>query len=123
MKPASTPLYRAVETLLDWLVPIMANQPKSLPYQILGGHIVTSVSECLDAVIMAMKSRGEQRVEYIDILIHHMTTVKSKMRILCQRRTINHAQEAKFLELAAPIAIQSGGWRAKTVEKLSNVHG
>lgn len=132
MKPAQLPIYRAVESLLLWLVPVIERLPKSVPYQTLGGLAIRDANECLDAIVVAhgldKNSPNYQmaRRECFGILVARMTSIKTKMRIFQQCRirvkdaegnprlapVLSPKQEAKFLDLVNPIAIQAGAWLA-----------
>lgn len=126
LKPAQTPIYRAIERLLQWMIPITERLPKSLPFQILGGDMLRDVKACLDATILAVNTTDmATRLQCIDIIIARMTTVKTTMRQLTQARikdapVISYRQEANFLELVNPIATQAGAWRNKTAKQASN---
>lgn len=132
MKPAQLPIYRAVESLLLWLVPVIERLPKSVPYQTLGGLAIRDANECLDAIVVAhgldKNSPNYQmaRRECFGILVARMTSIKTKMRVFQQCRirvkdaegnprlapVLSPKQEAKFLDLVNPIAIQAGAWLA-----------
>ena len=134
MKPTQLPIYRAVENLLLWLVPIIERLPKSVPYQTLGGLAIRDANECLDAIVVAHgldknnPNYQMARRECFGILVARMTSIKTKMRIFQQCRirvkdaegnprlapVLAPKQEAKFLDLVNPIAVQAGAWLAST---------
>lgn len=124
MKPAQTPIYRAIERLLQWAIPLTERLPKSLPYQTLGGELIRDIKLSLDAVIVAMQTtEAETRLKCIDIIIGRMTTVKTTMRQFAQARikdapVVSYKQEAAFLDLINPIATQAGAWRNKTAQQV-----
>ena len=123
VKPAQTPIYRAIERLLQWAIPITERLPKSLPFQKLGGELIHDIKLCLDATIMATQAtEPATRLQCIDIIIARMTTVKTTMRQFAQARikgapVISYKQEAAFLDLINPIATQAGAWRNKTAQQ------
>lgn len=55
-KPAQLPIYRAVERLMTWAIPVIERLPKSLPYQTLGGLLIRDIRECMDAVILTTQA-------------------------------------------------------------------
>lgn len=126
VKPAQTPIYRAIERLLQWAIPITERLPKSLPYQKLGGEMIHDIKLCLDATIMAVNSADPKtRLQCIEIIIARMTTIKTTMRQFAQARikgapVISYKQEAAFLDLIQPIATQAGAWLNKTAQRASN---
>lgn len=120
MKPAQLPIYRAVECLLIWAIPMVERLPKSLPYQVLGGRIIANINDCLDAIIFATQSTDYTRIGQLNILIARMTTVKTAMRTLKATKKIAANQEVQFLDLINPIAMQAGAWRNKVTKDAQN---
>lgn len=132
MKPAQLPIYRAVEALFIWLIPVLERLPKAETYKVLTGYIVRDVCECMDAIVLAHgldKSSANYdlaRKECFGVLVARMTGLKTKMRVLQQCRikvkdaegntrlapVFSPKQEAKFLDLVNPIAVQAGAWLA-----------
>ena len=87
IKPAQTPIYRAIERLLQWAIPTTERLPKSLPYQKLGGEMIHDIKICLEAAIMAVNATDPAtRLQCIDIIIARMTMVKTTMRQFAQAR-------------------------------------
>ena len=80
---------------------------------------------CLDATIMATQaSDPATRLQFIEIIIARMTSVKTTMRQFAQARVkgapvVSYRQEAAFLDLINPIATQAGAWRNKTAQQAS----
>lgn len=127
MKPAQTPIYRAIERLLQWAIPVTERLPKSLPFQTLGSEMIRDIKLCLDATIMAMQAPdAATRLQCINVIIARMTTVKTTMRQFAQARVkdtpvVSYRQEAAFLDLINPVATQAGAWRNKTAQ-LTGTH-
>lgn len=125
MKPAQTPIYRAIERLLQWAIPITERLPRSLPFQTLGSEMIRDIKLCLDATIMAMQAPdAATRLQCINVIIARMTTVKTAMRQFAQARVkdtpvVSYRQEAAFLDLINPIATQAGAWHNKTAQLIS----
>lgn len=118
-KPAQLPIYRAVERLMIWAIPVIERLPKSLPYQTLGGLFMRDVRECMDAVILTTQTTDYTRIEALNILIARMTSVKTTMRVLKASKKITAQQEVQFLDLINPIAMQAGAWLGK-IKKEAN---
>lgn len=126
-KASQTPIYRAIERLLQWAIPVAARLPKSLPFQTLGADMIRDIKQSLDAVAMAMQTPLEDaatRLSCIELIIVRMTSVRMTMRQLVQARVnggpvVSLRQEAAFLSLLNPIAIQAGGWRSKTMQHVT----
>lgn len=118
-KPAQLPIYRAVERLMIWAIPVIERLPKSLPYQTLGGLFMRDVRECMDAVILTTQATGYTRIEALNILIARMTSVKTTMRVLKASKKITAQQEVQFLDLINPIAMQAGAWLGKIKKEVN----
>ena len=74
MKASQASLYRKIELLLLWVMPVLDRLPKSLSCQELGRKALADLTDSLDLVSFALKAeRGPQRLEYIDALIVRMT--------------------------------------------------
>lgn len=118
-KPAQLPIYRAVERLMIWAIPVVERLPKSLPYQTLGGLLIRDIRECMDAVILTTQATDYTRIEALNILIARMTSVKTTMRVLKASKKITAQQEVQFLDLINPIAMQAGAWMCKIKKEAS----
>ena len=118
-KPAQLPIYRAVERLMIWAIPVVERLPKSLPFQTLGGLLIRDIRECMDAVILTTQAAGYTRIESLHILIARMTSVKTTMRVLKASKKITAQQEVQFLDLINPIAMQAGAWMCKIKKEAS----
>ncbi len=118
-KPAQLPIYRAVERLMIWAIPVVERLPKSLPFQTLGGLLIRDIRECMDAVILTTQAAGYTRIESLHILIARMTSVKTTMRVLKASKKITAQQEVQFLDLINPIAMQAGAWMCKIRKEVS----
>ncbi len=118
-KPAQLPIYRAVERLMIWAIPVVERLPKSLPYQTLGGLFIRDIRECMDAVILTTQASDYTRIEALNILVARMTSVKTTMRVLKASKKITAQQEVQFLDLINPIAMQAGAWMCKIKKEAS----
>lgn len=119
MKASQASLYRKIELLLLWVMPVLDRLPKSLSCQELGKKALTDLTDSLDLVSFALKAeRGPQRLEYIDALIVRMTDLKTiirSFRTMSQSReprVLTQDQYTTFIELLKPISTEVGRWRA-----------
>lgn len=117
MKPSQASIYRDIERLLEWSIPVVERLPRSLPYKELGGMLIRDLKEALDWVVLAIQSEGLlERLECINGVIMRMTSVKTTYRLLNRVRSdaISHGQYAQALDMLNTIADQSGKWVRKT---------
>lgn len=122
MKPNQASIYREIERLLEWSIPVVERLPRSLPYKELGGKLVRDLSEALDFVVLAFQAEGlAERVECINAVIMRMTSVKTTYRLLnrVRRDAISHGQYAQALDMLNVIADQSGKWIRKNKYELA----
>ena len=132
MKASQASLYRKIELLLLWVMPVLDRLPKSLSCQELGKKALTDLTDSLDLVSFALKAeRGPQRLEYIDALIVRMTDLKTVIRSFRtmsqsrEPRVLTQDQYTTFIELLKPISTEVGRWRASNAgdcSTCSSVH-
>ena len=117
MKASQASIYREIERLLEWSVPVAERLPKSLPYKELGGLLIRDLKEALDFVVLAFQATDRlERLEYINAMVMRMTSVKTSYRIMhrVRRDAISHGQYAQALDMLNSIADQAGKWLRKT---------
>ena len=119
MKASQASLYRKIELLLLWVMPVLDRLPKSLSCQELGKKALADLTDSLDLVSFALKAeRGPQRLEYIDALIVRMTDLKTiirSFRTMSQNReprVLTQDQYTTFIELLKPLSTEVGRGRA-----------
>ena len=119
MKASQASLYRKIELLLLWVMPVLDRLPKSLSCQELGKKALADLTDSLDLVSFALKAeRGPQRLEYIDALIVRMTDLKTiirSFRTMSQNReprVLTQDQYTTFIELLKPLSTEVGRRRA-----------
>ena len=116
MKPTQASIYREIERLLEWSIPVVERLPRSLPYKELGGLLIRDLKEALDFVVLAFQADGPlERVECINAVVMRMTSVKTSYRLLnrVRRDAISHGQYAQALDMLNVIADQAGKWLRK----------
>lgn len=116
MKPNQASIYREIERLLEWSIPVVERLPRSLPYKELGGLLIRDLKEALDFVVLAFQAEGPlERVECINAVVMRMTSVKTSYRLMnrVRRDAISHGQYAQALDMLNVIADQAGKWLKK----------
>ncbi|MBQ8049044.1 MAG: hypothetical protein IJ271_05535 [Bacteroidales bacterium] len=120
-------VYRKIELLLVWVMPVLDRLPKSLSCQELGRKALADLTDSLDLATFALKAeRGTLRLQYIDALIVRMTDLKTIVRIFrtmsIQRepRVLTQDQYTTFIELLRPISAEVGRWRASNAGTASS---
>lgn len=122
MKPNQASIYREIERLLEWSIPVVERLPRSLPYKELGGLLIRDLKEALDFVVLAFQAEGTlERVECINAVVMRMTSVKTSYRLLnrVRRDAISHGQYAQALDMLNVIADQAGKWLRKNRYELA----
>lgn len=117
MKASQASIYREIERLLEWSIPVTERLPKSLPYKELGGMLIRDLKEALDYVVLAFQAEERlERLEYINAMVMRMTAVKTTYRMIhhARRDAISHGQYAQALDMLTSIADQAGKWLRKT---------
>ncbi len=123
MKPNQASIYREIERLLEWSIPVVERLPRSLPYKELGGLLIRDPKEALDFVVLAFQADGTlERVECINAVVMRMTSVKTSYRLLnrVRRDAISHGQYAQALDMLNVIADQAGKWLRKNKSVLAD---
>lgn len=131
MQPTQSSIYRDLELLMLWYIPIGNKLPNERALQNIGNYIQDSISESLTACAIALNtSDGKSRLELIDMIVWNLTKCKSNFMILqqwCSKkqkedhkfRVITESQCLTFTERMADLKRQIGGWRKKTVTTLN----
>ena len=116
MKANQASIYREIERLLEWSIPVVERLPRSLPYKELGGLLIRDLKEALDFVVLAFQAEGPlERVECINAVVMRMTSVKTSYRLMnrVRRDALSHGQYAQALDMLNVIADQAGKWLKK----------
>lgn len=122
VKPNQASIYREIERLMEWSIPVVERLPRSLPYKELGGLLIRDLKEALDFVVLAFQADGTfERVECINAVVMRMTAVKTTYRLLnrVRRDAISHGQYAQALDMLNTIADQAGKWLRKNKSVLA----
>lgn len=113
-KAKTPPIYRAIERLLSWAVPMVDSLPKSLACQTLGGLLIRDLRDCLNAVLLGQDTGDvPAKVQCIKVLLTNLTGIRTTMRVFTGNRYVSVKQEMEFLDLVNPIQIQAAAWLRK----------
>ena len=136
MHPAQLPIYRALERLLLWVIPMVAKLPKNVAFATLGEAAIHDVCDCLEAVTAFQSlSKDDPNIRAAKkrcllLVTARMTALKTKTRVLVQQRIrvigkdnndhlvpiLSPRQEAVFLDLLNPIEFQAYAWLGREDE-------
>lgn len=117
MKPNQASIYREIERLLEWTIPVADRLPKSVSWRELGGLLVRDLKESLDFVVLAFQTEDRlERLECLNGLVMRMTSVKTTFRLMhrVRRDILSHGQHAQMLDMMNSISDQAGKWLRKT---------
>lgn len=128
MNPSQSSIYRDLELLMLWYLPVGNKLPKARSVQYLGDKIQDSISDAMTACAIALNTSDlASRLELIDMMVWHLTTCKSMFKVLCEWqskdrqkvRVITDVECLNFTETMNSLKRQLGGWRKKTAESLN----
>ena len=129
MQPSQSSIYRDLELLMLWYIPIGNKLPKTTALQNIGNYIQESISDALTSCAVALNTSDKaSRLEFIDMIVWNLTKCKSNFMVLHQWssqkdqkiRAITDVQCLNFTERMADLKRQIGGWRKKTVNSLND---
>ncbi len=113
-KPKQPPIYRALERLLSWAVPVVDSLPKSLACQTLGGLLIRDMRDSLTYVMTATEAEDvNAKIECIKLLAVNLTNIRTTMRVFTENRSISLKKEAEFLDLVNAVTTQQNAWLQK----------
>ena len=109
-----TPIFHAIERLLDWSIPVVERLPKSLPFQRVGARVIDKTLESLDLASLAYDSiNDEVRANYLGYLITDIRTVRASFDTLARLKCISQKQQVVYIELTSGILSQAAAWQCK----------
>lgn len=132
MKASQSSLYRELENLLLWFIPVGNNFPKDFALRSLGERMLNELSDSLTACALALKTQDlSQRLELINLVELHITSVQSISKVLVEfssregnvKRIISQKQRATLLKAMCSIGNQLARWGKSTesaLKKASN---
>lgn len=127
MKATNSSIYREIENLLLWFIPIGNNFPKDFALRQLGERMLNELTDALTAVALALQTQElSQRLELINLVKLHITTVQSISKVLVEyssregnvKRIISQKQCASLLASMTTIGGQLARWAKSTQSAL-----
>ncbi|MBR0177739.1 MAG: hypothetical protein IJQ11_09950 [Bacteroidales bacterium] len=126
MKPSQSSIYRDLELLMQWYLPIGNKMPKEQALQNLGNSFQQELIEAMRMCRLALKSSDNKKsqCEFIDLIVFHLEGCHSVFGLLHEYKSdkgpiISHTQFANYLERTASLNRQIGGWRKKAASQTS----
>lgn len=129
MKATKSSVYREIENLLLWFIPVGNNIPKDFALRILGERMLNELLDSLTACNLALQTPELQsRLELINLIKLHMTTVQSISKVLVEYssregtsiRVISQKQRASMLVSMTSIGSQLSRWARSTEAALNS---
>ena len=129
MKATQSSLYREIENLILWFIPVGNNIPKDFALRQLGERMLNEMMDALTACNLAYQSTDlNHRLELINLVKLHMTTVQSVSKVFIEyssregnlRRVISQKQRAAMLVMMTSIGNQIARWANSTKTALSS---
>lgn len=126
MKATQSSLYREIENLLLWFIPVGNNIPKDFSLRALGERMQNEMIDALTACSLALQASDlQQRLELISLIRLHITNVQGISKVLIEfssregnkRRVISQSQRAKYFVMVASICNQITRWMQSTQQK------
>lgn len=126
MELNQTSIYRGLELLMDWYLPIGMKMPKVDALENMGNFFQSNLMEAMTTFAIAWGTNDvEAKLELINTLIWHMalcnTAIGNLYRFSSRKdqavRVISQTQYANYLERMNDLKSQIGGWKRKTASK------
>lgn len=123
MKASQSSLYREIENLLLWFIPVGNNIPKDFALRKLGERMLDEMTDALTACNLALQTQElGRRLELIKLVRLHMTTVQSVSKVFVEfssregniRRIISQKQRAALMKMMTVIGNQTARWVSST---------
>ena len=123
MEAKKSSLYREIENLILWFIPVGNNIPKDFALRNLGERMQNEMLDALTACNLALQTPDlHQRLELISLVKLHITAVQNISRIFVEfssregntRRIINQKQREALLRMMSAIGGQIARWASAT---------
>lgn len=127
MKAAQSSLYREVENVLIWFIPVSARIPKIIALRSIAEECTTNLSDALTAIAFGLQSEnpGDTK-DCIDMVLLHITKVKTAVKILKEFsdrssaiHILNDRQVSNFSLSINKISTELGKWRSAVVKRIN----
>lgn len=128
MKPSQSSLYRDLENLALWFIPVSNRIPNQFGLRVNAERIINEINNAITVCALALQEADiKTRLELINTLVVHLTTVKSVIKVLVEwsmrgtptARIISTGQRAEFYTLMTKIGAQLAGWKKSTASYLN----
>lgn len=120
-------MYRAIESLYVWCIPVCNRLPKDLAFRCMGERLVNELTDACTTCALALRTaNAKERLDILEVLTIHMTNIKSIVKTWFEWsskegqviRIVSRGQHIEYLKQMDTIGIQLGAWMRKTAEKL-----
>ena len=123
MKASQSSLYRELENLMLWFIPVGNNIPKDFALRNLGERLQNELLDAMTACSLALQTPDlPQRLEIINVVKLHITAVQGITRIFVEfssregnkKRVISQKQRVALFKEMAAIGSQISRWAKST---------
>ena len=130
MKASQSSLYRELENLMLWFIPIGNNIPNDFALRKLGERMQNEMLDAMTACSLALQTQDlTQRLELINLVKLHITSVQSVSKILVEfssrggnaKRVISLRQREALLKMMSSIGGQLSRWAGATKNSIHSL--
>lgn len=129
MKAAQSSIYRSIENVMIWFIPVSARVPKIIALRCLAEECAININDALTSVALGLQSEKWSDVrDCIDMVLLHMTKVKTAVKILKEYsdrsatiHVLNDRQLSVFSLSMNKIMTELGKWRKKVNSRIDPV--
>lgn len=130
MKASQSSLYRELENLMLWFIPVGNNIPKDFALRNLGERLQNELLDAMTACSLALQTPDlPQRLELINLVKLHITAVQSITKVFVEfssregnvKRVISQKQRVPLLKEMAAIGNQIARWAKSTQNSIQKL--
>ena len=130
MKARQSSLYRELENLMLWFIPVGNNIPKDFALRNLGERLQNELLDAMTACSLALQTPDlPQRLELINLVKLHITAVQSITKVFVEfssregnvKRVISQKQRVALLKGMAAIGNQIARWAKSTQDSIQKL--
>ena len=130
MKASQSSLYRELENLMLWFIPVGNNIPKDFALRNLGERLQNELLDAMTACSLALQTPDlPQRLELINLVKLHITAVQSITKVFIEfssregnvKRVISQKQRVALLNGMAAIGNQIARWAKSTQDSIQKL--
>ena len=128
MKASQSSLYRELENLMLWFIPIGNNFPKDFALRNLGERLQNELLDAMTSCSLALHTPDlAQRLELINLIKIHITSVQSITKVLVEfssrsgekKRVISQNQRVALMKSMSVIGNQISRWSSATQSSIN----